>query len=304
MATNEYLPDPNLKIWLDGRLVPTADANINVFSHGLLYGDGVFEGIRVYNSRIFECTAHMDRFMECLKAIRLEIPYTRQQIIDAMLETIKANNTTDGYIRLVAARGVGTLGIHPLRVGPANVFIIVGKIQMFDPAMYEVGMKIVTASTIRNHPNALSPRIKSLNYLNNIMAKFEAIDANVLEAVMLNHEGYVAECTGDNLFIVKRGIVRTPAAHCGLLEGVTRRLILHFAKKRGLPAEETTLTRQDLYFADEMFITGTGAEVCPVTEIDKRPVGDGKPGPITKQLIADFRAHTRSNDEIFSGGSR
>ncbi|MBX3394375.1 MAG: branched-chain-amino-acid transaminase [Phycisphaerae bacterium] len=304
MATNEYLPDPNLKIWLDGKLVPTAEANINVFSHGLLYGDGVFEGIRVYNGRIFECTAHMDRFMDCLKAIRLEIPYTRQQIIDAMLETIKVNNATDGYIRLVAARGVGTLGIHPLRVGPANVFIIVGKIQMFDPAMYEVGMKIVTASTIRNHPNALSPRIKSLNYLNNIMAKFEAIDANVLEAVMLNHEGYVAECTGDNLFIVKRGVVRTPAAHCGLLEGVTRRLILHFAKKRGLCTDETTLTRQDLYYADEMFITGTGAEVCPVTEIDKRPVGDGKPGPITKQLIADFREHTRSKDEIFSGGVR
>lgn len=300
MAANIHMPDPNLKIWLDGRLVPTAEANINVFSHGLLYGDGVFEGIRVYNGRIFECTAHMDRFMNCLKAIRMEIPYSRQQIVDAMNETAKANNTTDGYIRLVAARGVGTLGIHPQRVGPPNVFIIVGKIQMFDPSMYEEGMKVITASTIRNHPNALSPRIKSLNYLNNIMAKWEAIDAGVLEAVMLNHEGYVAECTGDNLFIVQRGMLRTPAAHCGLLEGVTRRLILHFAKKRDIPTDETTLTRSDLYFADEFFITGTGAEVCPVTEIDKRPVGDGKPGPITKQLIADFRAHTRSNDEIFA----
>jgi len=300
MAAHDHMPDPNLKIWLDGKLVPTAEANVNVFSHGLLYGDGVFEGIRLYNGRIFECTAHMDRFMDSLKAIRMEIPYTRQQIVDAMMETAKANNTTDGYVRLVAARGVGTLGIHPQRCGKPNVFIIIGKIQMFDPSMYEEGMKIITAATIRNHPNALSPRIKSLNYLNNIMAKWEAIDAGVLEAVMLNHEGYVAECTGDNLFIVQRGVVRTPAAHCGLLEGVTRRLVLHFAKKRGLPTDETTLTRQDLYWAEEAFITGTGAEICPVTEIDKRPIGDGKPGPITKQLIADFRAHTRSKDEIFA----
>lgn len=304
MAVPDYMPDPNLKIWLDGKLVPTADANVNVFSHGLLYGDGVFEGIRIYNGRIFECTAHMDRFMDSLKAIRMEIPYSRQQVIDAIMDTAKANNTSDGYVRLVAARGVGTLGIHPMRVGKPNVFIIVGKIQMYDPSMYEVGMKIITAATIRNHPNAMSPRIKSLNYLNNILAKFEAIDANCLEAVMLNHEGYVAECTGDNLFIVQRGVVRTPGTHSGLLEGVTRRLILHFAKKRGYPTEETTLTRQDLYFAEEMFITGTGAEVCPVTEIDKRPVGEGKPGPITRQLIADFRAHTRSKDEIFAGPNR
>ncbi len=304
MAEVNYMPDPNLKIWLNGKLVPTADANINVFSHALLYGDGVFEGIRIYNGRVFECTAHMERFFDSLKAIRLDIPYTREQIVDATLETAKANNLTDGYVRLVAGRGVGTLGIHPQRVGKADVFIIVGKIQMYDPSMYETGMKIVTSSVIRNHPNALSPRIKSLNYLNNILAKWDAIDNNVLEAVMLNHEGYVSECTGDNLFIVQRGVVRTPAAHCGILEGVTRRLILHFARKRGLPTEECILTRPDLYFAEEAFITGTGAEVCPVNEIDKRMIGDGKPGPITKALIADFRAHTRSKDEILVGENR
>jgi len=294
----DYTPNPNLKIWLDGKLVPTAEAKINVFSHGLLYGDGVFEGIRIYNGHIFECTAHMDRFVASLKAIRLEIPWTRQQIIDAMKETMRTNKLENGYIRLVALRGVGTLGIHPFRTAAPQVFIIAATIQMYDEEMYEKGMKVITASTIRNHPNALSPRIKSLNYLNNILAKLEAIDAGCLEAVMLNHEGYVAECTGDNIFIVTRGKVRTPAAHCGILEGVTRRVILRLADKRGIPTEETTLTRQDLYFADEAFLTGTGAELCPIVEIDKRAIGDGTPGPITRQLLEDFRAHRSSGEEL------
>lgn len=295
----DFTPNPNLKIWLDGKLVPTAQATVSVFSHGLLYGDGVFEGIRVYGSRIFECRAHMDRFAACLKAIRLNIPFSMDQLVDAMHQVIKANGTVDGYIRLVAARGAGTLGIHPFRTVAPNVFIICDKIQMFDPEMYENGMKVITASTIRNHPNALSPQIKSLNYLNNILAKIEAIDAGCLEAVMLNHEGYVGECTGDNLFIVQGGRLRTPATHCGLLGGVTRRLVLKMAQKRGISTDETTLTKADLYFSEEMFITGTGAEVCPVTEIDKRPIGSGKPGPITQQLIADFRAHIRSGEDMF-----
>lgn len=290
----DYTPNPNLKIWLDGKLVPTADATVSVFSHGLLYGDGVFEGIRIYNSKIFECEAHMRRFYECLKAIRLDIPWTSDQIVQAMTDTMKANNCENGYIRLVAARGAGTLGIHPFRTIAPNVFIIVDKIQMFDPEMYEKGMKVIVASTARNHPNSVSPRIKSLNYLNNILAKIEAIDAGCLEAVMLNTDGYVAECTGDNLFLVKNGRLLTPGTHCGLLDGVTRGLILRFAAKRGIPTLETTLARPDLYFADEMFITGTGAEVCPVTEIDKRKVGKGVPGPITKQLMADFRAYIQS----------
>ncbi|MEK6644827.1 MAG: branched-chain-amino-acid transaminase [Planctomycetota bacterium] len=295
---DEYIPNPNLKIWLNGKLVPTAEAKVGVFSHGLLYGDGVFEGIRVYNTRIFECRSHMDRFMASAKAIRMQLPWTSDQIVAAMNDTIKANGTTDGYIRLVASRGAGSLGIHPFRTVAPDVFIICDKIAMFDAEMYEKGMKIITAATIRNHPAALSPQIKSLNYLNNILAKIEAIDAGCLEAVMLNHEGYVAECTGDNLFIVTRGRVQTPATHSGLLGGVTRRLVLKFAEKRGYPVDEKTLTRTDLYYADEMFITGTGAEICPVNEIDKRSVGDGKPGPITKQLMVDFKAHTRSGDEI------
>jgi len=293
----DYTPNPNLKIWFNGKLVPTADAKVSVFSHGLLYGDGVFEGIRVYNGRIFECDAHMRRFMESLKAIRMEIPWTSAQIVQAMNDTAKANGSENGYIRLVAARGAGTLGIHPFRTVAPDVFIIVDKIQMFDPEMYEKGMKIITASTARNHPNAMSPRIKSLNYLNNILAKIEAIDAGCLEAVMLNPEGYVAECTGDNLFIVRGGKLMTPATHCGLLEGVTRGIILKLAAKRGIPTAETVLTRQDLYFAEEMFITGTGAEVCPVTEIDKRKVGEGLPGPITKGLIADFRAYIKTGGD-------
>lgn len=295
---DEYNPNPNLKIWLNGKMVPTAEAKVGVFSHGLLYGDGVFEGIRVYNKRIFECKAHMDRFVASAKAIRMQLPWTAEQIVAAMNDTIKANGTTDGYIRLVAARGAGSLGIHPFRTVAPDVFIICDKIAMYDAEMYEKGMKIISAATIRNHPAALSPQIKSLNYLNNILAKIEAIDAGCLEAVMLNHEGYVAECTGDNLFIVTRGRLQTPATHSGLLGGVTRRLVLRFAEKRQYPVDEKTLTRTDLYYADEMFITGTGAEICPVNEIDKRPVGDGKPGPITKQLMADFKAHTRSSEDL------
>lgn len=294
----DYTPNPKLKIWMDGKLVPTADARVSVFSHGLLYGDGVFEGIRVYHGRIFECQAHMKRFVESLKAIRLEIPWTADDIVKAMDATMQANHIENGYIRLCALRGVGTLGIHPFRTMGATVFIIADTIQMYDARMYETGMKVITASTIRNHPNALSPRIKSLNYLNNILAKLEAIDAGCLEAVMLNHEGYVAECTGDNLFIVRNGRLQTPAPHCGLLEGITRGLILRLARKRKIPTDETTLTRQDLYFAEEAFITGTGAEVCPITEIDKRPVGDGRPGPITQQLMADFRDYTERGGDL------
>lgn len=298
--TQDYTPKPNLKVWLDGRLVPVAEANINVFSHGLLYGDGVFEGIRIYHGRIFECTAHMKRWASSLKAIRMELPWTPRQLVEAIEQTRKANGVENGYVRLVATRGVGTLGIHPFRTSAPSAFIIADTIQMYDDEMYEKGMKIVTASTIRNHPNALSPRIKSLNYLNNILAKLEAIDADCLEAVMLNHEGYVAECTGDNIFIVRLGKLQTPAPHCGILEGITRRLILKLAQRRNIPTEETVLTRQDLYFADEVFITGTGAEVCPIREIDKRPVCDGRPGPITKQLMEDFRAHAKSGEELLA----
>jgi len=258
----------------------------------------VFEGIRVYNGRIFECDAHLERLYRCASAIRLKIPIPPADMRKAMLDAMAANNVRDGYIRLVVTRGVGTLGIHPFRTVGPSIFIIVDTIAMYEAEMYEKGMAIVTASTIRNHPAALSAQVKSLNYLNNIMAKIEAVDAGCLEAVMLNHEGYVAECTGDNIFIVKSGVVKTPAPHCGLLIGVTRGVILKLARKRAIPAEETILTRTDLYCADEAFITGTGAEVCPVVQIDRRPVGDGKPGPITKQLMADFRKYAREGGDL------
>jgi branched-chain amino acid aminotransferase len=242
----------------------------------------------------------MKRWVGSLKAIRMELPWSPRQLVEAIEQTRQANGVENGYVRLVAARGVGTLGIHPFRTASPSVFAIVDSIQMYDDDMYEKGMKIVTAATIRNHPNALSPRIKSLNYLNNIMGKIEAIDAGCLEAVMLNNEGYVAECTGDNIFIVRLGKLQTPAPHCGILEGITRRLILKLAQRRHIPTEETVLTRQDLYLADESFITGTGAEVCPICEVDKRSVGDGRPGPITKQLIEDFRAHAKSGEELLA----
>ncbi len=296
-TADQYTPPPTLKIWMNGKFVSTAEATVSVFDHGLLYGDGVFEGIRVYNGRIFECKAHVDRLYYCANAIRLTIPYSREEITKALHDTVKANNCTDGYIRLVVTRGPGTLGIHPFRTSGAVTFIIVDKIAMYLPEMYENGMAIVTASTIRNHPNAISPQIKSLNYLNNILAKIEAIDADCLEAVMLNHEGYVAECTGDNIFTVKGGRLRTPAPHCGLLLGITRGVIIKLAQKRGIPVEETTLTRTDLYMADEAFISGTGAEMVPVVEIDKRIVGTGKPGPITKQLMEEFRRYAREYTE-------
>jgi branched-chain amino acid aminotransferase len=290
---SKFAPNPNLKIWLDGRLLPTAEARVSVFDHGLLYGDGVCEGIRVYSGRIFEEKAHIDRFYESAAGIRLAIPYSKDELMAAMRETVKANNIDDGYIRLVITRGVGPLGIHPFHIVAPSVFIIADRIELYPPELYEKGMALITASTIRNHPNAISPRVKSLNYLNNILAKLEAIDAGVLECVMLNHEGYVAECSADNLFIVSNGRLKTPAPHCGLLKGITRDLIIRLAGQRGIPVEETTLTRTDLYVADEAFITGTGAEICPVIEIDKRKIGDGKPGAITKQLIADFRRYTR-----------
>ncbi|MEE8170101.1 MAG: branched-chain-amino-acid transaminase, partial [Phycisphaerae bacterium] len=279
--SDEYAPKPNLRIWLDGKLVPVADAKISVFDHGLLYGDGVFEGIRVYNGKIFECDAHLERLARSAKALRLRIPYSKDELVKAMHDSMAANGVRDGYIRLCVTRGVGTLGIHPFRTVAPSTFIIADTIAMYDDEMYTKGMKIVTASTIRNHPAALPPQVKSMNYLNNVLAKIEAVDAGCLEAVMLNHEGYVAECTGDNLFIVQQGTLQTPDTHCGLLVGITRGVIMKLAGKRRIPVEEKTLTKSDLYVADEMFISGTGAEVCPVVEIDRRPVGDGVPGPIT-----------------------
>ncbi|HSW47277.1 MAG TPA: branched-chain-amino-acid transaminase [Phycisphaerae bacterium] len=284
-----FAPDPNLKLFLNGHIVPVAEASIGVFDHGLLYGDGVFEGIRSYGGKVFRLDQHLRRLEESARAIRLTLPMTHDELVTATYDTLKANNITDGYIRLVVTRGVGYLGLSPNRTECPSVFIIAGQIDLYPKELYEKGMAIISCSVIRNHPNAISPRIKSLNYLNNILAKIEALDAGVHEAVMYNHQGFVAECTGDNIFVIRWGTVMTPPVNAGGLEGVTRNAVIELIGKRHIPFKEANLTRHDLYVADECFLTGTAAEVIPVTKIDGRSLGTGEPGPITRQLIADFR---------------
>jgi branched-chain amino acid aminotransferase len=282
-----------LKIWLDGKLVNKEDAKLSVYDHGLLYGDGVFEGIRVYHGKVFEFDAHIRRLYDSAKAIRLNIPLTPTQMKAAIEQTVKANGFTDCYIRAVVTRGVGSLGIDPSKCAAPSIFIIADVIQVHPTEMYEKGMAVITSSVIRNHPNALSPRIKSLNYLNNILARLEATDAGVSEAVMLNHEGSVAECTVENVFIVCNGQVRTPPSSDGALEGITRQVMIGLCQRLGIPCIEKTIQRHDLYVADEFFCTGTGAEVMPVTKIDGRLIGNGGVGPITKRLIDAFHRHVR-----------
>src|SRR6266550_7721702 len=243
----------SLKIWIDGKLVDKADAKISVYDHGLLYGDGVFEGIRVYNGKIFRAAEHLNRLYKSAKAIRLTIPMSQDQFRAAIEQTFKANNFTDCYIRAVVTRGVGYLGLNPNKCPTPGVFIISDTIELYPKETYEMGMAVITASVIRNHPNALSPRIKSLNYLNNILAKIEAVDAGVPEAIMLNLEGNVAECTADNIFIVRDGQVQTPTTYDGILEGVTRKVMLELCKRNGVPCVEKTLQRHDVYIADECF---------------------------------------------------
>jgi len=281
------------KIWLDGQLVDPANAKISVYDHGLLYGDGVFEGIRVYSGRIFECAAHLDRLYKSARAIRLNIPLTPDQFKSAMEQTIKANDFTDCYIRAAVTRGVGYLGLSPAKCPTPSIFIIADTIELYPREMYEKGMAVITASVIRNHPNALSPRIKSLNYLNNIMAKLEANDAGVPEAIMLNHVGNVAECTADNIFIIRDGQVQTPGTADGILEGVTRSVIFKLCKQSNIPCIEKTLQRHDLYIADECFLTGSAAEVVAITKIDGRAIGAGQVGPVTRRLMEAFGRHIR-----------
>jgi branched-chain amino acid aminotransferase len=283
-----------LKIWLNGSLVERDEAKVSVFDHGLLYGDGVFEGIRSYGGKVFRLQAHVRRLFDSARGIRLAIPLTPEAMGAAIQATLDANGLKDSYIRVVVTRGVGTLGLDPNRCESPTVFIITDKIALYPPELYENGLELVTAATMRNHPNALNPRLKSLNYLNNILAKIEAIDAGTLEAVMLNHLGYVAECTGDNLFIVRDGRLLTPPISAGVLEGITRDEILAIARAGGIPVSEENLTRQDLYVADEAFLTGTAAEVIPVVMIDKRQIGTGRPGPVTKRLAEEFHRHTRA----------
>jgi len=259
----------------------------------LLYGDGIFEGIRVYGSRVFLLKEHIDRLYESALAIRLQIPLSPAEMTKAVEETVKANELIDGYVRLVVTRGPGSLGLDIRRTSNPQVIIIADTISMYPPEMYENGMRIITASTIRNHPGALSPKVKSLNYLNNIMAKIEGTDAGTEEALMLNHNGEVAECTADNIFIVKRGVLKTPQPDCGLLEGITRGAVMRLAREADIEVRECVLVRHDIYTADECFLTGTGAEVIAVVSLDGRMIGSGKPGPITRNLLDRFRRLTR-----------
>ena len=276
-------------IYINGKYFSKEDAKISVYDHGLLYGDGVFEGMRTYSNKVFRLDEHIDRLYESARAILLTIPMSKQEMIDAVKKTVELSGLSDSYIRLVVTRGSGSLGLDPNRTSDPQVIIIVDLVALYDRKYYEEGLKIVTASTIRNHPAALSPRIKSLNYLNNIMAKLEGLQAGCMEAIMLNHKGEVAECTGDNIFIVKKGQLLTPSADSGILEGITRNAILELANTLKIPARETTLTRHDLLVADECFLTGSAAEVIPVVSIDSRPIGDGKVGPTTKQLMIEFK---------------
>jgi len=282
-----------LKIWLDGKLVDEAEARIPVLDHGLLYGDGVFEGIRVYDGRVFELEAHLRRLYESAKVIRLDMPMSSSELAGAVKKTVEANGLVDGYIRLVVTRGIGTLGLNPLVCKNGHLFIIADKIQLYPEELYENGMKVVSATTVRNHPLAIPPQVKSLNYLNNILAKIEALDNDVPEAIMYNHEGYVSEATGDNVFIVREGLIYTPPAEAGALEGITRDVVIRLAREENLDVVEKNLTRFDLYVSDECFLTGTAAEVIGIVEIDGRVIGDGKPGPITKLLRKKFFAYAR-----------
>lgn len=295
-------PPAAQRVWMDGQLVDADRAAVSVFDHGVLYGDGVFEGIRVYNGRIFKLQTHLHRLYQSAHAIRLDVPFTLEQLTAACRDTLDANDRRDGYIRLCVTRGPGTLGLNPFTCGRPMTFIIADTIALYPPEVYDTGLAIITASTVRGHPAALSPRIKSMNYLNNILAKIEALDAGVMEAVMLNPQGFVAECTGDNLFIVRRSAdaggepeVLTPPLHAGILEGVTRNVVIDLASHAGLAVRETDLTKHDLYTADELFLTGTAAEVIPVTSIDRRTLGDGSAGPVTTRLIEAFRELVRAD---------
>jgi len=275
-------------------MVPDEEAVISVFDHGLLYGDGVFEGIRAYNGRVFRLVEHIRRLYESAHSILLTIPLSQEEMIKAVVDTVNANKLRDAYIRLVVTRGVGDLGMDPRKCKQAQVFIIADKITLYPEELYDKGLEVITVATRRNIAEALEPKIKSLNYLNNIHAKIEANRAGVLEALMLTNQGYICEGTGDNIFIYRRGELLTPPVYLGILEGITREAIIELAAREGIPLREVPFTRHDLYVSEECFLTGTAAEVIPVIEVDQRLIGSGKPGPITKRLIKLFRELTQN----------
>ncbi len=283
-----------MKVYINGTIYDKHDAKISVFDHGLLYGDGVFEGIRSYGGKVFRLQQHLDRLWDSAKALWLEIPIGKEQMGRDIYSMLKTNGIDDGYVRVVVTRGCGTLGLGPDRCHDPQVIIIADTIALYPKEFYEKGLTIVTVSTLRNHPAALSPRIKSLNYLNNILAKIEGIQAGCIEALMLNHKGEVAECTGDNIFLVHKGCVLTPPNEAGILEGITRDAVMTLAREAGYEMRVTPLTKHDVYIADECFLTGTAAEVVPVVKVDSRPIGDGRPGPVTRQLMQRFHEMARS----------
>lgn len=288
------MSDSTLQVYIDGELYPETDAKISVFDHGLLYGDGVFEGIRFYKDRVFRLEEHIDRIFDSAKAIHLSIGMEHQELCDAVIKTIAANELHDGYVRLVVTRGAGGLGLSPYRCEKASVIVIASKITLYPEDDYKNGLKLVTCSTRRPTHDSLSPAVKSLNYLSNVMAKVEAIAAGAEEGVMLNTNGLVAECTGDNIFIVKNDLLYTPPVSAGMLDGITRRVVMDLASECGYNLSEKELSRYDLYTADEVFLTGTAAEVIPVRVYDERVIGDGKPGPVTKKLMEVFRKTAES----------
>ena len=286
-----------MKIYIDGKYCDEKNAKISVFDHGLLYGDGIFEGIRAYNGRVFKLKEHIDRLFCSAKAILLDIPISHAEMMKAVVNTCRKNKLRDCYIRLVVTRGIGTLGLNPNRCKRGSIIVIADKIQVYPKEMYENGMAIVTVATTRNLHSALNPAIKSLNYLNNILAKIEANIAGVEEAIMLNSEGFVAECTADNIFILKGGKLYTPPLSAGALYGITRGVVMDMAQEAGIPVSEPNLTRYDVFNADECFLTGTGAELIPVTKVDGRVIGTGKPGPVTKSLVKSYHALTQISGE-------
>lgn len=291
----------SLMIYLDGEWVPKEEAKISIFDHGLLYGDGVFEGIRAYGALVFKLKEHLRRLWESAHTLMLEIPMSQKQMEQCIVKTLQMNHLKEAYIRVVVTRGVGDLGLDPAKCKKATVFIIADKITLYPQELYQKGLVIITVPTVRNLPEAINPSIKSLNYLNNILAKIEAKNSGCVEALMLNHQGYVAECTGDNVFILQddyqtgKPVLLTPPAYLGALRGITRQAILELAPRLKIQAEERIITRHDIFNSQEMFLTGTAAEVIPVVKVDGRKIGSGKPGPVTARLLSAFHALTRKD---------
>lgn len=291
--TTETKPTMSRKIFISGKLVPQEDAKISVYDHGLLYGDGVFEGLRSYGGKVFRLEEHVERLYDSAKAIWLTIPMSEAEMSAAINDTVRANDLQDGYIRVIVTRGAGSLGLDPNKCTSPQVIIIADTISLYPAELYEKGLAIVTVSVMRMNPAALNPRIKSLNYLNNILAKIEGLQAGCIEALMLNHKGEIAECTGDNIFLVRKGVLYTPPIDAGILEGVTRDAVIDLAREAGIEVREIPLTKHDVYIADEVFLTGTAAEVIPVVKVDSRTIGAGKPGPMTLDLKKRFHKLTR-----------